>query len=338
MRAAGDAEGEEGGVMTVRGPLDPARLGAALVHEHVMCDFIGAEAVNRSRYRPDEVVETMAPFLEDVVRRGIAAFMDCTPAFIGRDVAILRRLSDISGIHILTNTGYYGAAGDKFVPSHAYAESAAELAARWAAEWRGGIDGTGIRPGFIKTGVDGGPLSAIDRKLVQASALAHLQTGLPIACHTGEARAALETLEAVTSAGVASEALIVVHADAIPGAAGNDAVLARIAAAGAWVEIDGIGPDTTDRHVALILSLLRRGFLSRMLLSHDAGWYSVGEPGGGSIRPFTTVSDVLLPALKKAITEDTGLSALLGGAERAVRAIMTENPARAFTIGVKRRR
>ena len=87
MRAAGDAGGDKGAIMTVRGPLDPARLGAALVHEHVMCDFIGAEAVNRSRYRPDEVVETMAPFLENVARRGIAAFMDCTPAFIGRDVA-----------------------------------------------------------------------------------------------------------------------------------------------------------------------------------------------------------------------------------------------------------
>jgi len=338
MRAAGDAGGDKGVVMTVRGPLDPARLGATLVHEHVMCDFIGAEAASSTRFQPDEVVMTMAPFLEDVARRGITAFVDCTPAFIGRDGAILRRLSEISGIHILTNTGYYGAAGDKFVPSHAYAESAAELAARWATEWRGGIDGAGIRPGFIKTGVDGGPLSAIDRKLVQASALAHLQTGLPIACHTGEAQAALETLEAVSNAGVASEALIVVHADAIPGASGDDAVLARIAAAGAWVEIDGIGPGTTDRHVALIMSLLRRGYISRMLLSHDAGWYAVGEPGGGTVRPFTTISDILLPALIEAIAADTGLSALLGGAERAVWAIMTENPARAFTIGVKRRR
>ena len=56
---------------------------------------------------------------------------------------------------MITNTGYYGAAGDKYVPQHAYEETVDQLADRWTGEWEDGIEGTGIRPGFIKGGVDG---------------------------------------------------------------------------------------------------------------------------------------------------------------------------------------
>ncbi len=41
-----------------------------------------------------------------------------------------RKLAQQTGLHIVTNTGYYGGADDKFVPKHAYEESAAQLAAR----------------------------------------------------------------------------------------------------------------------------------------------------------------------------------------------------------------
>jgi predicted metal-dependent phosphotriesterase family hydrolase len=47
------------------------------------------------------------------------------------------------------------------------------------------LTNTGIRPGFIKVGVDSGPLSGIDLKLVQAAARAHLASALTIAVQTG---------------------------------------------------------------------------------------------------------------------------------------------------------
>ena len=37
--------------------------------------------------------------------------------YLGRDVQVLKRLSEASGIRILSNTGYYGAAKDKHVPA-----------------------------------------------------------------------------------------------------------------------------------------------------------------------------------------------------------------------------
>ena len=47
------------------------------------------------------------------------------------------------------------------------------------------------------------------------------------------------------------------------------------------------------------------GLLHKVLLSHDAGWYTAGEAGGGSFRPYTDMSIHLLPALReKGFTEE----------------------------------
>jgi phosphotriesterase-related protein len=37
-----------------------------------------------------------------------------------------------------------------------------------------------------------------------------------------------------------------------------------------------------------------------VLVAHDAGWYHVGEPNGGTFRPFTTMFERFLPRLRRA--------------------------------------
>jgi len=171
----------EGKIMTVTGPIEPPDFGMVLPHEHIMVDFIGAEQVSPSRYDRQEVISTARVFLLEIVDQGFTGFVECTPAYIGRDATICRQLAEETGLYILTNTGYYGAANDRCVPPHAYTESARQLAQRWISESRLGINGTGVFPGFIKTGVDSGPLSEIDAKLVRAAVIAHRKSGLPIA-------------------------------------------------------------------------------------------------------------------------------------------------------------
>jgi phosphotriesterase-related protein len=303
-------------MVTVCGPVVLSRVGSTLPHEHVLCDFGGADVAGPHRYDAQDVVRVMQPYLDQARTRGITAFVDCSPAYLGRDAALLRRLSELTGIHILTNTGYYGAAKDKYLPPHAHTDSADALAARWIAESEDGIDGTDVRPGFIKIGVDAGPLDAVDRKVVVAAVKAHQATGLAIACHTGEAAAALGVIETALAAGLSPEALIVVHVDAIP----DPAVHTQIAQAGVWVELDGVRTESTERHVGLVTALVRQGFCDRILLSHDAGWYNVGQPEGGTVRPYTAISDTLLPALGPVLQTDQ------------IGQIVAVNPARAFRV------
>jgi phosphotriesterase-related protein len=225
-------------------------------------------------------------------------------------------------LNILTNTGYYGAGDGKFLPAHAKRESAEQLAQRWIAEWSRGIDRTDIRPGFIKIGVNNTPLSQLDRKLVEAAAKTHLRTGLSIACHCPDPAAAIDIIAILHRAGVAADALIWVHADSQADAIGAYEAAAR---AGAWVEFDGVSDASIDKHVRLLTAMKQRGLLGKILLSHDAGWYHVGEPGGGEYRPYDAIARKLLPALHANEFE-----------LQEVRQIMELNPRRAFTVRIRK--
>jgi phosphotriesterase-related protein len=157
---------------------------------------------------------------------------------------------------------------------------------------------------------------------VVAAARTHLATGLTIAVHTGDGVAARETLKALEREGVGPSAYVWVHAQNEQ----DRAVQVALAAAGAWVELDGVGPRTAAAHADAVADLTRRGHLGRLLVSQDAGWYHVGEPGGGSYRPYSFLLETFVPALR-----ERGLT------DAQVRTLLVENPARAFAIGVRRR-
>ncbi len=303
--------------MTVLGLIRADDLGATLPHEHIFLDFIGAAEVSRDRYDPEEIFDATLPYLEQVKDLGCDTLVECTPAYIGRDAGLLKRLAKASGLHILTNTGYYGAGKNKFLPRHALTENADELAARWLVEWRDGIEGTGVRPGFIKIGVDGGKLSDVHRKLVRAAARAHLASGLTIAAHTGDGVAALDELLTLKEEKVAAGAFIWVHAQNER----DPEVHARAAELGAWLEFDHVSPKDLERHVKMVQAMKERGFLNRVLVSHDGGWYEIGKPNGGTFRPYETLFKEFLPALKEA-----------GFSHDEIQQLLVVNPREAFTI------
>nr|WP_295928122.1 phosphotriesterase [uncultured Dyadobacter sp.] len=304
---------------SVQGKIAVAKLGRALIHEHVLVDFIGADKISSDRWKHDEVVAKVLPYLLEIKQRGINTLVECTPAFIGRDVVLLKTLSEQSGLHILTNTGYYGASDNKYLPKWAFTETADQLANRWITEFEKGIEGTGIRPGFIKTGVNNGALSQLHQKLIRAAALTHLKTGLTICSHTGPTLPAREEIGILKQLGVHPSAFVWVHAS------GSDEELENVGKSGCWISLDGVNEDNINRHVALITFLKKKKRLKQVLISHDAGWYRPGEPDGGQFRGFTAISDRLLPALvQNGITQDD------------IDTLMIANPARAFAIQVRK--
>jgi len=319
-KTAGDAE--KPFIMTVNGPLSSDALGPTLSHEHVLVDFIGAAEITPDRYDPEEAFSVILPYLKDVKEAGCLAMAECTPAYLGRDPRLLSRLSRATGMNFLTNTGYYGAAKDKYLPAHAWDESADKLASRWIREWEEGIGDTGIKPGFIKTAVDPGPVSEIDGKLIRAAAMTHWQTGLTIMSHTGPAVPAFEQIEILKEEGVHPSAWIWTHAQ---GAKDFDDHF-RAADAGAWIAFDGLKPGSFDRYANFLLLMRQRNQLDQVLLSHDAGWYSPDEPGGGDFRGYNLLFDEFLPFLSgKGLTEDE------------ITLLMEKNPAEAFTVKKRRR-
>ncbi len=308
-------DSRDGKIVTVLGPIDPAALGTTLPHEHVLVDFIGADQISEGRYDRDEAFDVILPYLNEAKGHGLRALFECTPAYLGRDPILLRRLAKASGLHLVTNTGYYAAMKEKFMPAHAHKETADQLAARWIQEWEKGIENTGVFPGFIKIGVETKPLSIMDKKLVHAAAKTSRATGMTIAAHTGNA-AAMEELEILEEEGVHPSAWIWVHANR-----GDQKDVRRAAEKGAWISFDKISPQSIADHVNLVKDMKDDGYLSRVMISHDAGWYTPGEPRGGNYRGYNTVFEEFIPALKSA-----GLS------EEDIHQIMVTTPANAFTI------
>jgi len=322
------AEASNGRIMTVLGPINPADLGMTLTHEHCVVDFIGAEKAAAPRHDPEEAFTTVLPHLRKLKERGCRSFVECTPNYIGRDVRLLKRLASASGLHILTNTGYYGAANNKFLPQHAFSETADQLAERWRKQWRDGIDGTGIRPGFMKLGVEKGKLSELHAKLIRAAARVHSQTGLTIAVHTGDGEAALDELRVLKEEGIAPNALVWVHAQNGPGATQIEA-----AERGAWVSLDGYSEKNRDRYKASLRDLRAKGLLRRVLLSHDHFWSVEGDGARGTLKlhasdaetAFESIFAHLLPDLREA-----------GFSEGEINQLMVKNPAEAFTIRTRK--
>ncbi|MFN8346174.1 MAG: phosphotriesterase [Spirosomataceae bacterium] len=307
--------------MTINGAVRPKQMGKTLIHEHMLVDFIGADKIRFDRWNRDDVVKIVLPFLQEAEKQGVRTILDCTPAFLGRDVRLLQSLSLKSGLQILTNTGYYGAVNNKYLPAWAFSETAEQLANRWTAEFEKGIDGTQIRPGFIKIGVNPGPLSELHRKLIHAAGLTHLRTGLTICSHTGPATAAFEEIEELQHLGVHPSAFVWVHAQS----ESNKNFYTKAAQLGAWVSLDGMGWGDWENY-AMWLDLLKSNhLLHRVLISHDAGWYKPGEADGAKFVGFTAIFEKLAPLLYQKRFSKTDFDRLL-----------IHNPAEAFTIRVRK--
>ena len=308
-------------VMTVTGMIDASAMRNTLAHEHILVDFIGAEEINPPRWDRDEVITKVLPYLEEARQAGCHTLIDCTPNYLGRDVVLLKLLSEKTGLYIVTNTGYYGGSDNKFLPPHTFQETAEQLSKRWILEWQQGIDGTSIKPGFIKISVNPAHLSEVSMKLIQAAALTHLKTGLTIASHTGPSLPAFEQIEILRANKIDAAAFIWVHAQNEP----DVHQYVKAAREGAWVSLDGLRDDNVGEYVDKLLHLKREKCLHRVLVSHDAGWYDPGKPDGGEFRGYTALFRKLIPALEQE-----------GFTEPDILQLIQQNTGNAFATGVRK--
>jgi predicted metal-dependent phosphotriesterase family hydrolase len=306
------------GIMTVNGLIDAGSLGLTLSHEHIMVDFIGADKIVKGRYQQDEVYKTCLPYVQQLQQYKCKAFVDCTPAWLGRDVTILKQLSQSTGIHFITNTGYYGAAGEKFLPSTIKHSTPEQIAAIWIKESTKGIDDTAIKPGFMKLGLDNIPFTENILKILRAAAITHHSTGLPIAVHTSNGgKPAMEQIRLFKSWGVDVEAWIWVHAQIEK----DNSYHIEAAQKGAWISFDGIDENNIKENVTHLNALKSKNLLHKVLVSQDAGWYNVGDMNGGKIRGYTTLFTAFIPALRAE-----------GYSEEDIQLLMVKNPSMAFRI------
>jgi phosphotriesterase-related protein len=301
-------------------------MDTTLIHEHVMVDWIGADSTGYHRWDRNNVVERVLPYFREIKEKGVNTFFDLTPAYLGRDPFILAELSERSGLNVVTNTGFYGAVDNNYMPQAAYENSKEEIARIWIDEFNNGIDGSDIRPGFMKISVgEERPLSELHKKIVDAAIQTHLETGMTIVSHTIGDIPALEQIERLADNGVSPSAWVWTHAQS-----GTLDGNMQAASAGAWISLDNVNADAgengnIDWYVDRLLEFKKANFLDQVLISHDAGFYEAGSENGGDFRSYTDIFDQLIPALKESGFSDGDIEQLL-----------IQNPQNAYGIRVRK--
>jgi phosphotriesterase-related protein len=307
-------------IQTVKGNVNIEVLGLILPHEHLFTDLRGPQVPGYALAEPEAVARVIEPYLAAAHAGGVTALVECSTAGVGRNLAVLRYLAEITPIHIVAPTGVYREA---FVPPSLREMNAEEVAEEWIRDLVEGIEGTDVRAGFIKIAMsDDGP-TALEVRNLKAAALASQQTGAVVASHTASGDIAQHEMEILEAEGHDLGHFIWVHANLEP----NPAVHLKAARRGVYVEFDAVGAEWQSQTdlVDYTLALLEAGYAERILLSHDAGWYDPSQPDGqpedSGIRGYTALVEEFIPTLRThGVTEDL------------LHLITVTNPARAFAF------
>jgi predicted metal-dependent phosphotriesterase family hydrolase len=300
-------------VQTVTGPVDPSSLGVTLTHEHVFLTMWSCDGQGYVGQTSDE--DVLAAELSAFRAAGGSCLVDQTPGGAGRDPAGLVRLSERTGVAIVTGCGFYT---EPFYPPGAdlVRRPAGDIAAELIREISDGLDGTGVRPGMIgEIGASQGWVSPLEERVHRAAARAQIATGLPLATHTLYHSAGLQQMRIFDEEGVDPARVCVGHCDTFP----DLAYCLSIARWGAYVSLDNIGfqlGDHEDRVRRLVHGLLEHGMGEHILLSQDVGQVPELRSSGG--RGYTYLAETFIPSL--------------GAGEDVLRVLTVENPRRWLTV------
>jgi phosphotriesterase-related protein len=253
-------------VETTGGPVDVDELGLTLIHEH----FRATDEAGRFQYPHlyDEQAEWDVAISDaNAVRsHGVKTVVDPAAMFLNRDVAFSKRVADESGLNVALATGIYTY---DYLPQFLANRDEDGIAAIFLHEFEHGMQGTGIKPAFLKCAADAPGVTPNIEKVHRAVARAAKQSGKPIMAHSHPASGTgLEQMRIFSEEGVDPATVQIAHT----GDTDDLDYIERLLDTGCWIGMDRYGLDLylpTEQRNATVLALLERGYAERMFLSQD---------------------------------------------------------------------
>lgn len=282
---------------TVLGDISERDLGVTLAHEHICCFSEYAYQMVRDKYLDKErLLNVAVDYLKSLKEKYfLNTFIDCTPVNIGRDVELLKRISEKSEINIICSTGFYYT--DEPV---LYNTSAVQLCKYMVA------DAYAVNAGIIKCAVEQETVSDFQENLLRACAKAHLHTGLPVVLHSNaKNKNALLALDVLFSEGLKPRAVTVGHLSDTD----DLEYIKSIASKGCFIGLDRLYKNTSEEYISKktqnIFELCKAGYEDQMLLSHDALFFNgfEAELKIDEQPRFSYCFDYILPQLPKSLSD-----------------------------------
>jgi phosphotriesterase-related protein len=342
-----------GQAQTVLGPIAGEAMGITLPHEHLLIDFAvmfrepatGAErGLSRQpvslanlgwvRHHFSSNLDNLQLLDEAVARdeallfkhAGGQTFVDPTNRGLARDPLALARVARATGLNIIMGSGYYV---DAAHPPGMDRRTADDIARELVADLTVGVDGTGVRAGFIGEIGTSWPWTDNEKKVVRAAVMAQRETGAALMIHPGRhERLPLAIVDFIRKEGADLERTIMCH---IERTIADPGVLLELAATGVRLEYDLFGLETSyypynpafdmpndGERMRQILFLIERGHLAQLLMSHDIAYKHCLTRWGGFGYHHLLVN--VMPRLRAR-----------GADDRTVQTLLVDNPRRAFT-------
>jgi phosphotriesterase-related protein len=253
------------------------------MHEHIFVRDLELEKNARGlEWDRSAAVERAVSGLTALHALGVGAVVDLTVMGLGRDVELVAEVAQRVPVHLVAATGLYAA---ETLPLHfrfhgpgLLVDEPEPLVDLFVSDIEGGIGGGDVRAGMIKVMSEGAKLNEAEQRVMAAAAEAQQRTGVAITTHSlPRTRNGLEQQAFLCGHGVDPERLIIGHA----GDSEDLGYLRAIMDEGSTVGVDRFGMEHAQRDQArleTVAALVRLGYADRLVLSHDAAFYSHATP------------------------------------------------------------
>ena len=344
----------KGNAQTVLGLVDPAKLGATLMHEHLLLDESRLELApvdsdlrklydapltpqiltlvrysglsNRENLIYDDIdlsVEELVPFKY----AGGGTIVEVTPHGLFRDAVGLRTISERSGVHVVMGCSWYVADSH---PPDMTDRSEESLTNEILGDVFNGVDDTGVCAGLIGEVGCSWPLTDNERKVLRASARAQTLTGAALSIHPGRhPDAPMEIIAVIEKAGADLSRSIICHLERT---IFDKPAMKRLATTGCILEFDLFGHENSyyspapqiampnDRQrLEWLQWLILEGHGDQIVIAHDNDNKHYLERYGGC--GFAHIQRNIVPAMRR-----------LKVREQDIQAILVETPKRLLTF------
>lgn len=323
----------KGAVQTVGGPIDTAKLGFTLSHEHICASSAGLwQAWPQMFGGRAQFVREAVDKLKQAKDEGLDSFVDVTTIDLGRDIRLIEEISRKSGVQVVACTGHW------LDPSRSMnARTVEELTDFFIHEIEVGIEGTDIKAGVIKVANGGAAIDGFGEKLLRAAARASKVTGVPVTTHsparqrTGEKQAAIFESEGLSPSKVCIGHSDNSDADYRVGLVKRGYVLGLDQLPGGLPPAPGApapqpAPLTLDERLAGIKALVDGGFATQVMLSNDWSLAMSLQPTANDLVRKAQNPDGIQFVIRKVIP---GLKRI-GVQDRSIRTMTVDAPKRFF--------
>ncbi|HET9877680.1 MAG TPA: phosphotriesterase-related protein [Candidatus Limnocylindria bacterium] len=319
-------------VQTYRGTVSSADLGVTLIHEHI---FVRNPELERNlpdgEWSASECAEAAVRGLAELYDLGVRTVVDLTVPGLGRDVALVAAVAERVPVNLVAATGWYTPdVLPTFFQFHGPGrpiDGPDKLVELFVRDITTGIAGTRVRAGMLKVMTDVAGITPDVARVMSAAAVAQQETGVPITTHSHPAsRNGLLQQAFLTERGVAAGRLVIGHS----GDSEDLEYLRELMDNGSTIGMDRFGMEhvlSDERRVRTVAALVELGYADRMVLSHDAAFYSHVTPPSWRARSaprwrMDTISRRIMPMLRGA-----------GVGPDAIEQMLVRNPRRLLEVG-----